>query len=161
MRFVGFHRMAVLGVVLALAGCASKPPKPPKPTTLAGTIQASAMVNPSSSKRPSPLLIRVYELKSAATFNAADFMALYQRDQAELGADVLAREEYVLAPGEAKNFSKTLAPETRFVGVFAAYRDLEHSKWRTVVPVQPLQNQRLLIEAGELALNATVSPQAP
>ena len=66
-----------------------------------------------------------------ATFNAADFMSLYQRDQAELGADLLAKEEFVLNPGETKTFAKTLAADTRFLGVVAAYRDLEHAKWRT------------------------------
>ena len=93
-RTFGLHPVAALGVALLLSACAAKPP--PKPASVTGTIQASAQINPSASKRPSPLLIRVYELKSVAAFNAADFMSLYQRDQAELGADLLAKEEFVL-----------------------------------------------------------------
>jgi type VI secretion system VasD/TssJ family lipoprotein len=104
----GLHPLAALGVALLLSACAAKPP--PKPASVTGTVEASAQVNPSASKRPSPLLIRIYELKSAATFNAADFMSLYQRDQAELGGDLLAKEEFVLNPGETKTFAKTLAP---------------------------------------------------
>ena len=77
------HPLAALGVALLLSACAAKPP--PKPASVTGTVEASAQVNPSASKRPSPLLIRIYELKSVATFNAADFMSLYQRDQAEIG----------------------------------------------------------------------------
>jgi type VI secretion system protein VasD len=140
-------------VALALtAGCASGP----KPTQVTGSIAASPRVNPSVSKRPSPLLVRVYELKAATAFNAADFVSLYQRDQAELGADLLAREEMTLAPGETKPLSRTLAPETRFVGVFAAYRDLEHARWRAVVPIAPGQKQQITIQADELAVTATV-----
>jgi len=140
-------------VALALAaGCASGP----KPTPVTGSIAASARVNPSVSKRPSPLLVRVYELKAVTAFNAADFVSLYQRDQAELGADLVAREEMTLAPGETKPLSKTLAPETRFVGVFAAYRDLEHARWRAVVPITPGQKQQITIQADELAVTATV-----
>ena len=135
---IAFQRIAVLGLTLALAGCASAP----KPAQVAGTIQASEQVNPSTSKRPSPLVLRVYELKTAATFNNADFMSLYQRDQAELGGDLLAREEFVLAPGESKTFGKTLAPDTRFLGVVAAYRDVEHARWRSIVPMQPGQVTR-------------------
>jgi type VI secretion system protein VasD len=140
-------------VALALAGgCASGP----KPTPLTGSIAASPRVNPSVSKRPSPLLVRMYELKAATAFNAADFVSLYQRDQAELGADLVAREEMTLAPGETRPLARTLAPETRFVGVFAAYRDLEHARWRAVVPIAPGQKQQITILADELAVTATL-----
>ena len=153
-RTFGLHSVAALGVALLLSACAGKPPPP---ASVTGTIQASAQINPSASKRPSPLLIRIYELKSTATFNAADFMSLYQRDQAELAADLLAKEEFVLNPGETKTFAKTLAPDTRFLGVVAAYRDLEHAKWRSVVAIQPSQPQKLTVKAGELAVEAAIS----
>jgi type VI secretion system protein VasD len=100
--------------------------------------------------------VRIYELKSAAGFNSADFMSLYQRDQAQLAADMIAKEEFVLAPGETKTFAKTLAPDTRFIGVVAAYRDIEHAKWRSVVAVQPNQPQKLTVKAGALAVEAAI-----
>jgi len=152
-KTLGLHPLAALGIALLVAACAAKPPPP---ASVAGTVQASAQINPSASKRPSPLLIRIYELKSAAIFNAADFMSLYQRDQAELGGDLLAKEEFVLNPGETKTFAKTLAPDTRFLGVVAAYRDLEHAKWRTVVAVLPSQPQKMTVTAGELAVEAAI-----
>ncbi len=154
MKTFGLHPLAALGVALLLSACGSAPPKP---ASVTGTVEASAQVNPSASKRPSPLLIRVYELKSAATFNAADFMSLYQRDQAELGGDLLAKEEFVLNPGEIKTFAKTLAPDTRFIGVVAAYRDLEHAKWRPVGPVQPTVPQKVTVKAGDLAVEAAIT----
>jgi type VI secretion system protein VasD len=151
-NLLGRRPAAALAAALLLAACAGAP----KPASVTGTIQASAEVNPSASNRPSPLLVRIYELKSAAGFNAADFMSLYQRDQAQLAADMIAKEEFVLAPGETKTFAKTLAPDTRFIGVVAAYRDVEHAKWRSVVPVQPNQPQKLTVKAGELAVEATI-----
>ena len=154
MKTFGLHPLAALGVALLLSACGSAPPKP---ASVTGTVEASAQVNPSASNRPSPILIRVYELKSVATFNGADFMSLYQRDQAELGGDLLAKEEFVLNPGEIKTFAKTLAPDTRFIGVVAAYRDLEHAKWRTVVPVQPNVPQKVTVKAGDLAVEAAIT----
>jgi type VI secretion system protein VasD len=149
-RIFGGQVMAV-GLAMLLAACSA----PPKPLPITGSIQVSPQVNPSASKRPSPLLVRVYELKSVATFNAADFMSLYQRDQAELAADLVAKEEYVLAPGEAKTFTKLLAPDTRFLGVIAAFRDLEHSRWRSVMPIQP--GQQVVIRVGELSIEAAAA----
>jgi type VI secretion system protein VasD len=154
LNILGRHLAAALAVVLFAAACASKPPKP---ASVTGTIQASAEVNPSPSKRPSPLLVRVYELKSAAAFNASDFMSLYQRDQAQLAADLVAKEEFVLSPGETKTFAKTLAPDTRFIGVVAAYRDVEHAKWRSVVPVLLNQPQKVMVQAGELGVEASIT----
>lgn len=153
MNLIVLRRAAAAALALALAACASAP----KPAQVAGTIEASAKVNPSTSRRPSPVLVRVYELKTAAAFNSADFMSLYQRDKAELGGDMLAKEEFVLAPGESRTFAKTLSPDTRFLGVLAAYRDVEHARWRTVVPVQPEKMNSVVIRANELAIEAAVS----
>jgi|KBSMisStaDraftv2_1062788.scaffolds.fasta_scaffold84601_3 type VI secretion system protein VasD len=153
-RILGLHSAIALSVALLLSACGSKPP--PKPASVTGTIEATAQVNPSASKRPSPLLVRIYELKSVAAFNAADFMSLYQRDQAELAADLVTKEEFVMSPGETKTFAKTLGADTRFLGVVAAYRDLEHAKWRSVVPIQPSQPHKVMVRAGELAVEATI-----
>ncbi|WP_280152251.1 type VI secretion system lipoprotein TssJ [Piscinibacter sp. XHJ-5] len=153
MRILGLHLAAAVGLAAALGGCAGGPPKPAQ---VNGTIQASAQINPSASQRPSPLLVRVYELKSAAAFNSADFMSLYQRDTAELAADLVGKEEFVLAPGESKPYAKTLSPDTRFLGVIAAFRDLEHSKWRSVVAIQPGQKQQLTIRAADLSVEAAI-----
>nr|WP_281375124.1 type VI secretion system lipoprotein TssJ [Aquabacterium terrae] len=143
--------------LLIAAGCSS-PPKPPPPTTVDGAIQASPQLNLSVNQRPSPLLVRVYELKTASSFNSADFMALYQGDQAALAADMVAREEIMLQPGENRPYKKTLGAETKFIGVFGAYRNLEKSTWRVVVPVQPNKAQKLSIRAGDLALAVEVKP---
>ncbi len=148
---------AVVLTVAFVAGCASGPPKP---TVVNGTVQAAANVNPSISKRPSPLLVRIYELKSGAAFGNADFVSLYQGDQAVLGSEMVSRDEFVLNPGDSRPIQKLAAPETRFIGVFAAYRDLDRAKWRSLIAVQPNQTQRILIRADELAITATAVPPA-
>lgn len=149
--------LAAASELIALAGCKSPPPPPP-PARIGGSIQATAALNPSVSQRPSPLRLRVYELRSPTAFNQADFMALYQGDQAALGADLLGRDEFVLQPGETLPFTKVLAPDTRFIGVFAVYRDLERATWRTVVPVQPSKVHLFDIRADSLAVSATIKP---
>jgi type VI secretion system protein VasD len=150
---------AMVGTVglLGLTGCKSPPPPPP-PARIVGSIQAAPALNPSVSQRPSPLRLRVYELRSPTAFNQADFMALYQGDQAALGADLLGRDEFVLQPGETLPVAKVLAPDTRFLGVFAVYRDLERATWRALVPVQPSQVHQLDIRADTLAVSATIKP---
>ncbi len=141
-------------VVLLGAACSSAP----KVASLAGSIQAAADLNPSVSQRPSPLLLRVYELKTAAGFNQADFMALYQSDTATLGADMVSREEFTLQPGETRPYNKQLGPETRFLAVFAGFRNLEKARWRVAVPVEAGRAQKVMIRAEALSVAALVSP---
>jgi type VI secretion system protein VasD len=140
---------------LTLAGCKSAP----SPTPVSGSIQGASELNPSVNQRASPLLLRVYELKADTAFNKADFMALYQSDQGTLGADLVAREEFMLAPGEIRPYRKTLAPETKYVGVVAAYLDLERATWRTIVPVhKPGKAQKLVIRADSQAVSVSMQP---
>lgn len=142
---------AALGLPLwgafGLGGCAGKPPR------LEGRVVGAASLNPSVSRRPSPLMLRVYELRSATLFMQLDFMALFQRDQAELAADLLSREEFMLAPGETRPWGRALHKDTRHLGVLAVFRDLEKARWRAVAPVRPGQPQKVLIRADELAVS--------
>ncbi|HMK85282.1 MAG TPA: type VI secretion system lipoprotein TssJ [Steroidobacteraceae bacterium] len=113
-----------------LAACSSPPPKPPQPVSVKLTIAAGADVNPDSQNRPSPVVIRVYQLKDDAAFKAADFFALYDKEQATLGATLVSRQELELAPAEQRTADYSVSPDTRFIGVAAAYRDIRNAEWR-------------------------------
>ncbi|MFM2053602.1 MAG: type secretion system lipoprotein TssJ [Pseudomonadota bacterium] len=155
-----------------LGGCASRKPaagaeearKPllaglvtPDPTTLVLQVAAAADANPDARRRPSPLVMRLYELSGRAQFDTADFIALFERDRETLGAEMLGKDEWVLAPGAARTVERRLAPEARLIGLVAGYRDLERAQWRLVVPVragvrnavQVRAEARALVRAGE------------
>jgi type VI secretion system protein VasD len=154
---------ATLGsAALVLGGCGGSPVVTaftgPKVTSIKGTVTAGADLNPSVSQRPSPLLVRVYELRGATAFNKADFVALYQSDQIALAGDMLAREEWVLQPGENRPWQRQLNDQTRFVAIFGAYRDLERAIWRAVAPVLPGQAQQVQIRAEKLAVSIGIQP---
>ena len=146
----------VMAAVLALAGCAAGPPKP---TSVKVTLQASATVNPDARKRASPLVVRVYELKSSAGFDAADFLSLYERDQTTLAAEMLGREEFTLRPGESRPWEKIVGPEVRFIGVMAAYRDIERARWKTLIPIKPNLKNVITIKADEITISGTAVTQ--
>lgn len=122
--------MAAVGVLMLLSACASAPPPPPPPTTVKVHLQASADVNPDGSGRPSPLVVRVYELRQDVAFRDADFFALYDHEKQTLAADLVASQEYQLRPGETRDFDFKVDPQMRFLMVAAAYRDLRNSQWR-------------------------------
>jgi type VI secretion system protein VasD len=154
------HRVVpwLLACTLLATGCGSPPPPPPKPTTLNGNIVASPTLNQDARKRASPVVVRMYELKSSALFEAADFVSLYDKDQATLGAEMIGRDEVVMRPGETQVIVlKTLPADAKFIGVLAAYRELERARWRALVPVAPNKVNLLTIQLEELAVQASVS----
>jgi type VI secretion system protein VasD len=149
--------LVCVAALLAFTACAKPPPPPPKPTVIQVSIEAQANVNPDSRGRPSPIVIRFYELKSLATFNAADFFSLYERDKETLGADVLAREEFQLLPGDKRQFQRPTQADTRFVAVVAAFRDLERAQWRAASAVALNQITPVVIKLDGSKISAGAS----
>jgi type VI secretion system protein VasD len=102
---------------------------------LQGSIKAAPTINPDQRGRPSPIVVRVYELKSLAAFDSADFFSIFDKEAETLGSDLVGREEYDLRPAETRPYRRQLQPDTKFIGVVAAFRDLENSRWRQAMPV--------------------------
>jgi len=120
--------------MLFVTGCARD--RTPPPTTVSVTLTAAADVNPDRNGRPSPLMVRVYELRSAGVFENSDFFTLLEQDRAVLGSDQIARWEYQLEPGQSMQLDATFQSGSGFVGVVAAYRDIALARWRAVEPVE-------------------------
>jgi len=119
--------------LLALASCGSAPPNPVKAEAVVlAVVSAAADVNPDADGSPKPVVLRVYQLKADASFANADFFALYDQEQETLGADLLAREEFVLAPGDSRKVEFGVQPDARFIGVAAAFRDIRNADWRAI-----------------------------
>ena len=88
----------VIAVVLVASACAKG--GPPKPSKTRVALSASADVNPDGTGKPSPVVVRLFQLKGDAAFTNAEFFALYDDDMKVLGPELIGREEYVLAPAE-------------------------------------------------------------
>jgi type VI secretion system protein VasD len=110
-------------------------PVPNEPLRLDLSVNASASVNPDDRKRPAPILVRIYELKNADAFNQADFYSLQDQDKTVLADDLVARDQFLLRPGESKFLARFANSASTTLGVIAAYRDLPNSVWRATWPL--------------------------
>lgn len=150
----------VAGAGLLLAGCADTPLPfmKPDPTVVEAKVVASTQVNPDARKRPSPVVVRVYELKSRAQFDSADFLSLYERDKDVLGGDLVVRDEFVLKPGETKDINKQTQPDTKFLAVLVGFRDLEKSRSRAIAAVEANKTNRWVIKVEPLTVAILPAP---
>jgi len=139
--------------VLVMVSCATAPPKPSKATV---TLAASKDTNPDASGRASPVVVRVYQLKTDAVFAGADFFALFDDDQKVLGQELIGRDEFVVTPAENRIVEVAVAKTARFVGVVAAFRDIRNAQWRVVVPA-PLEkdDMTLAVERARVTFSPT------
>lgn len=151
-----------LTALLAAGACAKAPPPPTLPpitiaappearTKSAMTVAAAADTNPDGSGRPSPIVVRVYQLKTDAAFKGADFFALYDDDQKVLGAELISRDEYVMNPSERKTIDVTVSRDTRFIGALAAFRD-RNAESRVLVPA-PRGGFNVTIERARIVVS--------
>lgn len=153
---------------LPLIGSAKKPPpapaapppaSPPPPQLVDIALEAAPGLNPDTSGRPSPVAVRLYQLKSAGKFANADFFALFDHDAALLGADLLAREDLDIAPAANRTVVLERAKDSRQFAVLAAYRDVDSARWRAVVDVWPASVKGFEVRLD--ALGVAVTPAAP
>lgn len=102
------------------------------------SFEASDDINPDSSGRASPLVIRVYELRSVDTFRSAGFFDLYDEPDSVLNEDLLAMEEIVLRPELVEKLpTMTLNENTRYLGIVAAFQNIDQAEWKMILDANP------------------------
>lgn len=107
-------------------------------TDLKLAFKVDSDINPDDSKTPSPLFIRMYELKSPKMFKKANFIDLFERDSEALGADMINKQKLKrLKPGEGREESFVLSNETRYVGLYAEFLQYKNSAYKVIIPVVP------------------------
>jgi type VI secretion system protein VasD len=134
---VALRASALVLAALSLTGCGKSPIvlARPTPATSPLTITASADTNPDANGRPSPVVVRVYQLKADDAFVNAEFFPLFDDDMKVLGPSLISRDEYVLAPAERRTVEVAVSGEAKFLGAVAAFRDIRNAEWRVLVPV--------------------------
>lgn len=131
-------------------------------TRLILDIEAASTTNPDASLRPSPIKVRIYELKDPGTFAEADYFSLDTADKLTLAADMLSKDEFILRPGEKRRIERKSHAQTTTIGVIAGYRDLPNTVWRVThkLPEAPEASwMRALLPSNRAELSIQLQPQ--
>jgi type VI secretion system protein VasD len=143
-------------ITVVISGCFGKDP-PVVPATLATIINAEVLasnaINPDGEGRPSPIVVRIYELKNLGTFNNIEFFPLFNEEAATLGDDLVYREEFSLIPGGKKLYTRTPAAGTQYLAVIAAFRNIDQATWKAAVPIPAERITNLIIQLEGLSVS--------
>jgi type VI secretion system protein VasD len=141
-----------LSMLLVLSSCASHNSNERVPTRT--QLSASQDVNPDINGRPSPVVLRIYQLRGDAEFAKADFSGLFLREKEALGGSLIDVEEFALHPGESLETRLPLSGEARFIAAAAGLRDIGNAQWRTLQP-RPSRSRQIevKVDRGMLILS--------
>jgi type VI secretion system protein VasD len=151
--------LACMVLGLLLSGCSALSPYSSM-TKLELSLAASEDLNPDIHGRPSPIVLRLMELKHPVAFENADFFSLYERPQTVLAVDLVNTEELELSPGKQVELKLSVQPSSHYVAVLAAYRDLPETQWRYVIPLKPAEINRTHLILDQHGVHLPVDPKA-
>ena len=75
----------------------------------------------------------VIQLKSEGKFSSSRLSDLESDTESALGSDFINKQNVSLKKGESKSLSLEIDPETKAIGAFASYQELNQTIWRTSV----------------------------
>jgi len=141
MRFLRIFKFALVSLVLlSNAACTAMNSKVGEvlnlDTDLKLTFIVSADANRDDDKIPSPLVIKMYELKSPDMFEKSNFIDIFEQDSEILGADLIDKHRLKhLQPGEERMVRFVLDEKTKYVGLFAEFLMYKGAKYKLVIPI--------------------------
>lgn len=132
--------LTIFTVALTLASCTSVNSKVggllDLDTDLKLRFVVDESVNPDDNKVSSPLIVRMYELKSTKAFENANFIDLYERDSEVLGKTMITEQSLkAIQPSEDRTANFVLSKGTKYIGLYAEFLQYEDAKYKVIIPV--------------------------
>jgi type VI secretion system protein VasD len=119
-------------------------------------MRSARYLNPNIQGRPSPLVVTFYQLKSPFAFKQASYAALSKNAGAVLGQQLIDQQLSEVRPNSLKKTRLLLSPNIAYIGIVAAYRNLNQAHWRAVVKVNPKINSLLKVSLESQAMSSTI-----
>lgn len=137
-----YHSLINLGtglglVLLLLTGCATK----------MSAMIVTENANRTDNDQPSPVKIRIYELRSAEIFKEASFSELDKNEHKTLGDTLVTNsKEYPMRATDQRKIKLNLLEDTRYIGVLARFQRHKKAKWLEIIPVKKKRNNKFTIK---------------
>jgi type VI secretion system protein VasD len=106
--------------------------KPPRNVPL--KLHAGDNLNADSAGRPLAVVVRLYKLRQAASFQQVPYSSFLnaRAEKEALGADLLEVKEITLTPGQRFETLEKVTKEADFIGVVALFHTPAPLRWRMV-----------------------------
>lgn len=127
--------------IALISGCAATERSISVPYSV--TLRVAPDINPDGQRRPTPIAVEVFRLKSGDAFQRADYFSLQDKPGQALGGDLAGVDRLVLRPGESRTLHYAGDETVQQLGLVAGYRNLEKSRWKSLVPLPMAKHTNL------------------
>lgn len=139
LRFRAIFALSVAVLVLT-SGCSSSDNKVGGALNLDTDLKLNfivdATINPDDKKRPSPVFVRLYELKSPTVFMKADFIDLFERDKEILGEDFVSKQTLKpLSPDVGRTDELVLKNGAAYVALYVEFSQYRGAVYKLAFPI--------------------------
>lgn len=160
---------ATLGTVAKVALDASGLTKPEipelqkPPRKVAMSISSGKNLNADVRGQPLAVVVRIYTLKSAASFYQAPYDAFVTpgRDKLTLGDDLLESREVTLIPGRDFNWTEVVPRTASAVGIVVLFHTPYEQRWRFAFDAAEAEKTGITMGAHACALTVTRGTPLP
>jgi len=123
-------RVSALILILILQGCAAH-----SGIKSDINVKTAAYLNPDINGHPSPVVLTIYELKSQQYFNQATYNQLATEPTNTLKTSLIDLHPFEIQPNYNFNDTLYLNNNIHYIGVTAAYRNIDSALWKKLLPL--------------------------
>ncbi|HKT95955.1 MAG TPA: type VI secretion system lipoprotein TssJ [Paraburkholderia sp.] len=124
--------------------------------TLNVDLSADETLNPDETGHPTPVVVRIYQLRDRKAFDSVSRADLAKGDRTLLATDLNAELSAVLNPGASASLSQRMQPGTQFVAIVVLYRTTDaDGAWKQVIATKKLRADaalKVMIDADQVRL---------
>jgi type VI secretion system protein VasD len=108
-------------------------------------LSAGESLNADDTGRPTPVVVRIYQLRDRKAFDGASRADIVKNDRTLLAHDLQSELSAVLNPGASASLSQRMLPGTKYVAIVALYRKPDADEaWRRVIATKQLHADTVL-----------------
>ena len=114
-------------------------------------LTVPSTLNPTQHGRPSPLLVRLVQLKDSANFQNKDSSELLSKIDSSLGTDLIEFKETMLFPGKDQEFELKVNSDTKYLGMVAAFQQ-EEGIGKKIISIEGQWSRNLCVEFSDTSI---------
>ena len=138
-------------IALLLSGCSTH-----KGIYTELNIRTASYLNPDTKGNPAPVVVTVYELRSEKYFTQASFDNLESHPMDTLKSSLIDLHNFEIRPNENTKQEIYLNTDSSYIGLTAAYRNIDTAEWKKIIPVNSRKKVTLAVELESDNLQAHI-----
>lgn len=131
-RLVKWRSLLVAGLLLTIAACTYD--------QFALMLQGDSYLNIDHKNNSLPVLIKVFQLKSAEKFQQASFRDIWKHAGATLGATALASEDHMVYPNTKIKLPIIIETGTKYIAITGIFRRTNSEEWKVIYKLREINH---------------------